>query len=190
MIQSQQREETDASYKEYLNTIQKKGSKPHHITHCLGARDAWKWIRKNDWELLCGQQCSSSLYGKVISTVNKEIINKLLEGHWIFLPHRMGLLAVAAIPTKVFYKGGKLKDNYRIDWKKTLEYWYEDSEARENKRCIKRINDYLYDVRYSKSSACYKNQKFYNFRANRSLVRTLGKKIENEKINAIISDYG
>lgn len=173
-------------YQEFLNDLQKKGSKPHSISHCLGARDAWKKIRKDKWGYLKGNKCSSSLYGAVIDEVNKILSEMLLEGHKIELPHQMGSIELIAAQSKLDYKDGKLKSNYRIDWKKTLEYWYEDNEARRDRRCIKRVQKYIYSILYSKHNARYRNQKFYQFRANRSLVRTLGNKIENEKLNALI----
>lgn len=174
------------SYKEFLKNVQKQGSKPHTISHCLGARDAWKWVRKNKWSLLKGNACSSSTYGAVIDEVNKVLSEKLLEGHSIVLPHQMGILKLVAIHSKLSFKDGKLENNYRTDWKKTLEYWYEDEEAFREKKCIKRVQKLLYAIKYLKASARYKNQKYYQFRLNRSLVRALGNKIENEKLNALI----
>lgn len=174
------------SYHEFLNTLQKRGSKPHKLTHCLGVRDAWKWVRKNKWKALKGNKCSSADYGTVINEVNKILIERLLEGHSIVLPHQMGTLKLTAVNTKISYKDGKLQNNYRTDWKKTLEYWYEDNEAYKEKKRIKRIQKLLYSIKYIKNSARYKNQMFYQFRVNRGLVRTLGNKIENEKLNALI----
>lgn len=174
------------AYQEFLNDIQKKGSKPHHIGHCLGARDAWKWVRKNKWKLLKGHKFCPQLYGALIGRVNTLLIEKLLEGHQIVLPHLMGSLELVGTPAKLKEEKGKLKTNYRVDWKKTLECWYNDEEARNERIKVKRIQKYLYSIKYSKSTSNYRNQKFYNLRLNRSLVRTLGKKIENEKLNALI----
>lgn len=174
------------TYQEFLSDLQKLGSKPHKISKCLGARDAWKWVRKNKWEALRGSMCSSSLYGAVVDEVNKLIVEQLIEGHTITFPHQMGTLKLTATEAKVSYSDGKIKNNYRIDWKKTLNYWYKNPEAREQKQYIKKIQDYIYNILYIKNSARFKYRRFYQFRANRSLVKTLGKRIENEKLNALI----
>lgn len=174
------------SYQEFLNKIQRCGSKPHNISHCYGARDAWKWVRKNKWESLKGYKCSSSLYGAVIDEVNKMLSEKLLEGHSVDLPHQMGTLRLIAKEGKTGFLEGKIRNNYRVDWKKTLECWYEDDDARKQKIKIKRVQKYIYSLEYLKQHARYRNQKFYQFRVNRSLVRALGDKIENERLNALI----
>lgn len=174
------------SYQEFLREIQKKGSKAHKISHCYGARDAWKWVRKNNWKSLGNNKCESSLYGAVISRVNQLLAEKVLEGHTLELPHQMGTFVLAAAPSAVSFEEGKMKDNYRVDWQKTLAYWYEDEEAKKSKSLIKRVQKYIYFIRYSKHKARYRNQKYYDFRINRSLVRALGKKADNEKLKVLI----
>lgn len=173
-------------YQEFLNKLHRNGSKPHNISHCLGAREAWKWVRKNRWKSLKGQKCSSSTYGAVIDKVNKLIVESMFEGHEIVLPYQMGAFKLAATPAKVDIKDGCIKSNYRIDWKKTLEYWYNDAEAKRQRKHVKRIQKYIYSILYSKEKAAYRNQRYYQFRPNRSLVRTLGRKIDNQKLNALI----
>ena len=174
------------NYQEFLTSLQKQGSKPHKLSHSLGARDAWKWVRRNKWEATQHTPVNSSLYGAVISRVNQLLVEKLLEGHIIEFPYQMGILEFTASLAKLEYKDGEIKDNYRIDWKKTLEYWYEDAEAFKNRKLIKRVQHYICKIHYSKLKARYKNQKYYDLRLNRSLVRAMGDKIANERINAKI----
>lgn len=174
------------SLKEFLFQLQKPGSKPYKLTHCYGARDAWKWVRRNKWAALNGNKCSETLYGDIISTINQKLAEKLLEGHRIDFPYNMGTLELTATEPDVYLKDGKMTNTYRIDWKKTLNYWYEDSKAREERKHIKRIQKYIYHIHYSKAKASYRNQKYYDLRLNRSLIRALGAKIDNEKLNALI----
>lgn len=173
-------------YEEFLNKLQKRGSKPHSISHCFGARDAYKWVRKNKWTALKGSKCTDSEYSAVISLVNKHLVELILSGHSIEFPHQMGSLKVVGVPAKVGYVEGKLTNNYRVDWKKTLEYWYNDSEARENRQKVKRISSCIYHIVYDKTCARFRNRKFYQYRINRSLGKALGKKAENQKINTLI----
>lgn len=173
-------------YKSFLRQLQKQGSKPHRISHCYGVRDAWKWVRKNQWKALKGTHCSSSTYGAIINLTNKLLVEMLFEGHRIPLPYRMGTLELIATPASIKSLGGEVKSNYRTDWKKTLEYWHEDKEALQQRKRIKRVQKFIYSFYYSKHTAAYRNQRYYQFRVNRSLVRLLGEKIENEKLNALI----
>ena len=160
-------------YENFLNTLQKRGSKPHHISHCFGSRDAWKWLRKNKWKALGEKPCDQSLYSNIVSYINQILAEKLLEGHEIVFPYQMGSLRVSSKQTKVSIENGVIKTNYPTDWKRTLQYWYEDEGAKKAHKTIKWMQKRLVFVRYYKKSATYKNRRFYSFRPNRSLVKTL-----------------
>lgn len=172
-------------YQEFLSNIQKRGSKEHHISHCYGVRDAWKWVRKNKWVSLNNLKCSSSLYAEVVNTTNKILAEMLLEGHEIVLPYQLGSLRIIGVPAQLKMRNGVLRNNYRVDWKKTLDYWYQDSQAKDEKRLIKRIQKNLYSIHYNKSRASYRNQRYYMFRANRGLVRQFGNRIRQGKLNTL-----
>lgn len=172
------------TYDEFVARIQKKGPHKYHISHCLGTRDAWKWVRKNKWEALGGKPFDQLLYSKVINDVNIILSQKLLEGHEVEFPYQMGCLLLTFLPTKVRYKDGKLKSTYRTDWKKTMELWYEDEEARKNRLFVKRIQSDIYFLRYFKSKANYKNKRFYVFKPNNKYFRSIGKTAAKMRLNA------
>ena len=169
-------------YQEFLGKLQKRGSKPHKISHCLGARDAFSWVRANRWEATGGKHVDKLLYSQIISEVHKILVDSLLEGHEIEFPYQMGSLVLTSVPAKVFYDNGELKTNYRTDWKKTLDYRF--NEDPEGHKLIKRIQPLIYAIKYYKKGARYHNRKFYHFRPNRSLVRILGAAVEKGKLNA------
>jgi hypothetical protein len=169
-------------YQEFLGTLQKRGSKPHKISHCLGARDAFNWVRANHWKATEGKTVDKLLYSQIVSEIHKTLVEYLLEGHEIEFPYQMGSLVLTRVPAKVFYEDGELKTNYRTDWKKTLDYRF--NEDPEGHKLIKRIQPFIYAIKYYKKMARYHNRKFYHFRPNRSLVRTLGKEVEKGKLNA------
>lgn len=171
-------------YQDYLSEIQRRGSHSHQISHCLGVRDAWKWVRKNYWEDLNKVPCDASLYSKIVNTVNLFLVNQLLEGHYIQFPHQMGGLKLTSRAIKIALEGDVVKNNYPVDWKKTLRYWYEDTQAREAKQCIKRIQKRKYFIRYVRFGTFYKNRRLYTFRINRSLAKKLGKKVTEERVLA------
>jgi hypothetical protein len=168
-------------YQEFVGKLQKRGSKPHKISHCLGSRDAFHWVRKNHWKATGGKPVDKLLYSQIVSKVHEILVESLLEGHEIEFPYLMGCLVVTRTPAKVFYEGGELKTNYRPDWKKTLEYRF--NEDPEGHKIIKRIQPFIYTVKYYKKGARYHNRKFYHFRANRSLLRKVGAAVERGKMN-------
>lgn len=169
-------------YQEFVGKLQKRGSKPHKISHCLGARDAFHWVRKNHWKATEGKPVDKLLYSQIVSEVHEVLVDSLLEGHEIEFPYQMGSLVVNRVPAKVYYEDGELKTNYRIDWKKTLDYRF--NEDPEGHKLIKRIQPFVYAIRYYKKRARFHNRKFYQFRVNRSLVRKLGAAVERGKVNA------
>lgn len=170
------------TYQEFLNKLQKRGSKPYKIAHCLGARDAWKWVRRNKWKSLKGIPCDKCQYGAIIDTVNKHLVELLFEGHEVQLPHKMGSFLLCSLPTKVAFEEDEIKTNYRIDWEKTLKLWYEDEEARNSHKPIRWVNRDIYFIRYYKASAHYINKYFYKCRINRSLSKKLGKTLKKQAL--------
>ena len=96
-------------YQEFVGKLQKRGSKPHKISHCLGSRDAFHWVRKNHWEATGGKPIDKQLYSQIISEIHKVLVEAFLEGHEIEFPYQMGSLVLTRTPSKVFYEDGELK---------------------------------------------------------------------------------
>jgi Na+-transporting NADH:ubiquinone oxidoreductase subunit NqrF len=138
-------------YQEFVGKLQKRGSKPHKISHCLGSRDAFHWVRKNHWEATGGKPVDKQLYSQIVSEIHKVLVEALVEGHEIEFPYQMGSLVLVRTPSKVFYEDGELRTNYRTDWKKTLDYRY--NEDPEGHQLIKRIQPFIYTVKYYKKGA-------------------------------------
>lgn len=169
----------EEKYEEFLGALQKRGSKPHRIPHCLGSRDAWKWVRKNKWKALGGKPCEQSMYEEIIRTMNQILAEKLLEGHEVVLPYQMGSLHISSSKPRVRVVNGKIETTYRTDWKKTLRLLYEDRDARDSHQRVRRVNNRVYILKYSKRGAVYKYRKSYSFRPNRSMMRRIGKLTES-----------
>ena len=169
-------------YQEFVGKLQKRGSKPHKISHCLGARDAFNWVRSNHWKATKGKPVDKLLYSQIISEIHKLLVEMLLDGHEIEFPYQMGSLILTRTPAKVTFENGELKTNYRTDWKKTLDYRFNEDPS--GHKLIKRVQPFIYSIRYSKRKAKYHNRVFYLFRANRSLVKTLGAAVERQRMKA------
>lgn len=169
-------------YQEFVGKLQKRGSKPHKIAHCFGTRDAFSWVRANHWQALGGKPVDKLLYSQIISEIHKVLADMLIDGHEIEFPYQMGCLVLSCTPAKVEYKDGELKTNYRVDWKKTLNYRYQEDPN--GHKLIKRVQPFIYRIKYYKKKATYHNKRFYLFRANRSLIRSMGAAIERGRVNA------
>ena len=176
-------------YKDFINTLLKRGSKPHHISHCYGSRDAWKWVRKNKWKALKGNTIDKLEYSRIVNEVNKILLENLLEGHEIELPYQMGSLRLSSLPARVAIEGGEIETNYRTDWMKILPLWFKDEEMRNSHKRVKRVAKRIYFIRYIKTKARFANKRFYLFRCNRSVVKKLGKMIDKRKVLAEPVEY-
>jgi hypothetical protein len=176
-------------YQEFLGKLQKRGSKPHKVNHCLGSRDAFMWVRRHRWEATGGKSIDKLLYSQIISEIHRELVEMLLEGHDVEFPYRMGNLILTRTPAKVFYEDGELKTNYRTDWMKTLPLWFKDEEMRNSHKRVKRVAKRIYFIRYIKTKARFANKRFYLFRCNRSVVKKLGKMIDKRKVLAEPVEY-
>lgn len=174
--------DNEEAFKEFMDVLCKRGSKPHKLTHCFGARDAWKWVRSNKWKAVGEAPVDQSLYSTIINEVNRCLIELLLEGHQVELPYQMGILILSSLPARVALEDGEWNTNYRTDWVKTTRLWFEDKEAMDTHKPIKRVSQRIYYIRYSKKGARYAHKKYYRFRVNRSLAKRLGKEIATRKM--------
>lgn len=159
--------------------------KTHKIAHCLGSRDAWKWVRKNKWKALGGEPFDQLLYSKIINAVNQNIVELVLEGKDVEFPHSMGRLRLIKEKKDVYISDGKVKTTYMKDWDKTLRMWFEDEEEREAHTVIRRVRPYSFKIAHIKDRTAFPNKHFYHFRANRKLNKRLGEMSEWYNINTV-----
>lgn len=181
--------EEEQAYQEFCKWLRRGGPKVYKITGCLGARAAWKWVRKNKWVLTDGP-VDQLLYSQVIREIHKLLVDRLMEGHEIIFPNGMGSLRLTSLPGRVTVdKDGNIQTNYRNDWAKTIRYWFEDNSAMKKGKMVKMISKDIYFVRYYKDRANYLNKRFYSFRPNISLIKRLGYTLRDERVNAMQFDF-
>lgn len=174
------------TYEEFTSQVRKLNThKKHKITGSLGIYDSYKWIRKNKW-LKIGQSLTEHQYYTIIRSINKKLGQVLASGVDIKLPHQLGILEVRKTPSRLAIKDGKLVTNYPIDWKATVDLWYNDEEAYNNKTLIRREVKELYGIYYNKSKAKYNNKKFFEFFPNREIKKALANNVLLNKVEAFL----
>lgn len=73
-------------------------------------------------------------FRRVVVAMGASVADRLKRGEKVGLPHGMGWLQVRRAEHGVRIEGGKARSSYPVDWKRTLEWWCADEEARLAKR--------------------------------------------------------
>lgn len=181
--------EEQKNFKEFINDIKKVSTKKKFkVSNSYGVFDANKYFmsikpKKQDYII------SRSLYYQIIRRINNLLIEDLLNGLSIQFPYKMGKLEIIKTKTFVTFKNNKIKTNLPVNWKKTLQLWYNDEEAKNNKIIIRDENEYLYKVNYNKSKACFQNKFYYHFAINRFIKLRLKDKIQNNQLDAFLKKH-
>ena len=160
----------------------------HHtfeVTNSNGTKEAWRWLKKNRW-LDLGQPVTEREFVIIIKTINLHLRDQLIQGKDIDLPHRMGRIEIRRFEAKLEFKDGKLITNLPVDWKRTLELWYEDESAKESKTLIRQENRTRYSIHYDRTKALYNNKAFYQFIPNRDVKVGLKENIINGGLDAFL----
>ena len=163
---------------EFKKAVLKMGSHPHEITHCVGTREAWKYVRKNKWKDL-GSPVTSSMYSEIVNLMNKALIEEALTGHKVVFPYGMGSMQIVDEPVTIKPDGS---NNCLVNWKRTLEWWYDDPQAYKARKVLKTPAKSV--VRASFTKGNFKNRRFWAFRFNRSLKRMITKLSDKMRFNA------
>lgn len=170
-------------YIDFTNQLLKRsGEKKFKATNSITMRQIYRDLVKT--KVLHGDLfISEFLFNKIIRGMNLIILNKLLSGHSVKLPHRMGSLEIIKVNKGAKYKNGKLVITYPINWGETLKLWYNDEEARQNKLLIRFQNKEVFKVIYNKRKANYNNKIFMEFLPSRMFKIKIKDKANNREID-------
>lgn len=155
------------------------------ITNSNGTKEAWRWIKKNKW-LNIGQPITELELGTIVKAINLTLQDQLLNGKDIIFPNKMGRLEIRKFKAKVEYKDNKLVTNLPVDWKRTIELWWEDKESRELKTLVRYEANDRFAIYFNKEFANFINKSFYKFIPVRTLKRKLKDKIINGGFDALL----
>lgn len=172
------------TYNEFKRKIQKlEGHRIHKITNSEGVYSAYKFIRKNKWFNI-GRSLTEKEFYSIIRTINNYLSEELSKGNDINLPMKMGKLELRKRKARISIVDGKIKTNLPIDWSTTFKLWYEDEEAFKNRTLIKMEEKEIFNIRYNKEKANYRNKAFYQFIPNREIKIQLKHNIKEGRIDA------
>ena len=124
---------------------------------------------------------SSTDYINICNQYQEFLVEKVLDGHEVTLPARMGTLAVLGKKQEI-----KLDEDGNItglapDWVATKKLWEENPEARAQRKRIFHTNAHTDNTRYrffwSKSRVLVENKTLYALRMSRANKRAVHKKI-------------
>lgn len=162
------------SLEEFKKKVQRvRDSKHFKITNSWGVYDAYKAYRKDKPE---GKEykINDCYYYKIVRMMNNLMAEALLQGESFKFPKGMGQLEIRKVERKVTIdENGKVKCNMPIDWGETMKLWYEDPVAMKQKKLIRNEDKALFKLYYSKETATYQNQSFYEFYPNVDLKRSI-----------------
>ena len=101
----------------------------------------------------------------------------------------MGCIYLLKKPPIVRIKDGKLVTNLPIDWNETLKLWYEDEDAKKNKKLVYSDFTESFKMYYDKIGSNYKNSDFYYFIPTREAKIMLNRNIKNGVVDAYVVKY-
>ena len=172
---------------EFRKRIVRAEEKKHHfkVTNSNGTKEAWRWIKKNKW-LDLGQPITELQLGKIIKAINNTLQDQLLDGKDVTFPNRMGRLEIRKFQAKIEYTDNKVITNLPVDWKRTIELWWEDVESFDTKALVRYETLTRFAIYYNKSLANFENKSFYRFVPIRPLKKRLKDKIIHEGFDALL----
>lgn len=168
---------------------QKKVNQPRKqkVTNSYGVRDAFRYIRGNNWFNI-GRPLDEKMFSSIVKSVNRLLAQNILNSIEVRFPYKMGALVVRKNPRKVWIKDGQIRTNLIIDWNATLHLWYNDKEAKQNKTLVRREAQNLFKIKYDKAKTDYQNAWIYDFRPTRELKVLLQKKAAEGKLDGFLNN--
>lgn len=162
-------------------TLKVNQKREHKIKNSITTQEIYKQIKKQKLSKI-----NSKDFYAIIREVNKQICKELIKGKEIEFPNKMGSLELRKAPKRIQFENGKLKTNLPIDWKKTLELWYEDEQAKEKKVLVRFDIDYVFKLIYNSNKASFNNKTFFQFRPHRQLKQLIAKECQSDNIDALL----
>lgn len=133
-------------------------------------KDAYEYLKKNNWKDTKGVELTSSLYRKIIFAIHKHFRDILDYGGEVLFPMAGGRLYITCMDLTRW----KTNNKYTVvNWPATSELWKKDPEAKARKERIFCTNTWYYFITYNVADALYKNKIFVNFAPGEFFIRSV-----------------
>ena len=122
-------------------------------------------------------------YLHITGEYNKFLVEKVLEGHEVMLPARMGTLAILGKKQNIKVdEDGKIR-GLAPDWVSTKKLWDENPEAKKRKQLVYHTNEHTDNTRYKffwhKASVLVGNKTLYSLKMTRGNKRAVHQRIKD-----------
>lgn len=163
---------------DYILAITKAATpKNFEVTNSYGINDVYHLYKGN---------ISRKDFGMIIKEVNKRMAKVLSKGEEVILPHRMGKLELRKRETKTVIKNDKIKTNLVVDWRKTLDLWYEDESSYESRKLVRIECPEVYKLFYNRHMVNCPNISYFEFRTNRNMKHKIRDSIYRNETDALM----
>ncbi len=123
-------------------------------------------------------------YIDIANKYNKFLLDKVLDGEEVTLPAKMGTIYIRGSKQKIRFDENGLP-LLAPDWTKTLAYWKNNPQAKEDKKLLYCTNEHTDGVRYkiiwSKKRIMVENKTLYSLRLTRTNKRNISATIKKGK---------
>lgn len=153
------------------------------VTNSYGTRDAFFFYRHNRIQE-SKYVLSDVQFDKIVRMFHEKYVEMLLNGETVYFPQNMGRLYMAS-SSVVYYKdkNNKIRIYNPVNWSRTLEWWYNDEEARKNKRVLIYESDERLVTVFDKKGIKCRNMYNYQFHLSRNVINEIGRKFRNNELN-------
>jgi hypothetical protein len=131
-------------------------------------------------------------YVKLTAAYNEFMIEKVLEGHEIGLPERVGTLCIQGKKIKPLLDEKGTPTNVPVNWKATYDLWKRNPKAEEQNKVIRYLNEETDGIRYkyfwSKKNVWLENKYLYSLKVVRRHKRGVADLVRKGKEFAIIEN--
>lgn len=142
--------------------------------------DYYRYYKKNSVNSV-----DYTTYSNIISSYNKGVIDLMLNHSLDYrIPVLNFLLTIRKEERKPQIKNGVLHNNRAMDFKRTMDLWRVNEEAREKKILLRFTNahtsGFVFRIYFKKHESSVKNKGYFKFMASREFKRSLATRINDE----------
>lgn len=113
------------------------------------------------------------------------LVEKILKGDEVTLPSRMGSIEIRGTKEKIKVDETGNITGLSPNWKKTVELWNKDENAKKNRKLVYNTNEHSANTRYRfvwrKSRVLVSNKTLYSLKMSRANKRLLSNLIKQGK---------